>query len=257
MGMGGMGMGGMGGMGMGGMGMGGMGGMGMGGMGMGGMGGMGMGGMGMGGMGGMPMDGGMNMDGGGECGSSTDRYMANLTKSGHDGKFSVVLQSSSPAPDGPGSEDWMILVKDSGGSSVSGATLDVTPFMPAMGHGTPIAVVATDQGGGMYDLNPVNLFMPGEWQVTIGISKGGTTDQVVFSFCIPGGMNMDGGMGGMGGMNMGGMGGMNMGGMGGMGGMNMDGGMGGMNMDGGMGGMNMGHRDGGMDAAMSMDGMAP
>jgi hypothetical protein len=195
------------------------------------------------GSGGSTSDGGM-MDGGhmpnmeaGAC-EGGDEYMAGMEKEGENGKFTVVLVSSDPEPaelTANGDYEWTIKILDSSGDPVDDADVNSTPMMPAMGHGTPRQETVTNNGDGTYTLMPVNLFMGGLWEITIVVDSGGETDNVTFSFCIPGAMmGMDGGMMGM----DGGMMGMDGGSMG------MDGGS--MGMDGGSMGM-----DGG---SMSMDG---
>ena len=76
---------------------------------------------------------------------------------------------------------------DSGGAPVDGATLEVTPFMPDHGHGTSINAVVTPSGSnGEYDVTPVNMWMPGYWEVTVDIDDQGTADSAVFKVCIDG-----------------------------------------------------------------------
>jgi hypothetical protein len=38
---------------------------------------------------------------------------------------------------------------------------------------------------GQYQLSPVNLWMPGLWEITISAISGATTDSAVYRFCIP------------------------------------------------------------------------
>ena len=51
------------------------------------------------------------------------------------------------------------------GSPVDGLTMTIVPWMPAMGHGTPIVPMITPLGGGAYQLDDVDLFMAGLWQL--------------------------------------------------------------------------------------------
>lgn len=48
------------------------------------------------------------------------------------------------------------------GEPVDGLTVHVTPWMPAMDHGSSTATV-TPQGGGVYLVRDVYLYMPGTW----------------------------------------------------------------------------------------------
>jgi len=114
-----------------------------------------------------------------------DPYVAGMEEAGANG-YSVKLMASTPAPPAKGDNAWELQVL-SGTTPLDGATVTVTPFMPDHGHGTPIgATVTAGATAGMYDADPVNLWMPGYWEVTVAIDDGGTTDSVVFKTCIDG-----------------------------------------------------------------------
>mgnify|MGYP001552691117 CR=1 FL=1 len=105
---------------------------------------------------------------------------------GKNGVFETKLMASDPAPPDRGNNTWTVAVSDASGPPVTGATIDVKPYMPDHGHGTPIIATVTDKGDGSYLITPVNLFMVGLWQVTLTIDQAGKSDQVVYDFCIEG-----------------------------------------------------------------------
>ena len=115
-----------------------------------------------------------------------DTYVANLSKEGEAGRLEMVLVSSDPAPPAKGDNSWLVEVNDASGQPVDDATITLTPFMPDHAHGTLIDVVVTPAADGMYDAAPVNLWMPGLWQVTVDAEADGVEDSAVFSFCIEG-----------------------------------------------------------------------
>ncbi|MEM9489707.1 MAG: hypothetical protein AAGC55_11210, partial [Myxococcota bacterium] len=62
-------------------------------------------------------------------------------------------------------------------------------WMPDHGHGTntPAAITEMADGDGEYMVTPIDLWMPGYWELTISIDDGaGLADEVVFSTCIEG-----------------------------------------------------------------------
>ncbi len=63
-----------------------------------------------------------------------------------------------------------------------------TPLMPDHGHGTPINAEVTElTTPGEYEVTPVNLWMPGLWEITIEVTNGAdVSDAVTFAFCIEG-----------------------------------------------------------------------
>src|SRR5262249_28479379 len=111
-----------------------------------------------------------------------DTYVANLTKASPSGQVKVTLVSSDPAPPIRGTNTWTVKVTDVGGNPMATADLVVTPFMPDHGHGTTIKAAITPKGDGTYEIQPLYLFMPGVWRISIGLGK----DTVEFFFCVAG-----------------------------------------------------------------------
>ncbi|HEY3807269.1 MAG TPA: FixH family protein [Kofleriaceae bacterium] len=76
-----------------------------------------------------------------------------------------------------GNYDLEYIVTDAtDGSPVDGLTLTIEPWMPAMGHGTPIVPTITALGSGSYSLDDVDLFMAGLWQLRTTVAD--PSDQV-------------------------------------------------------------------------------
>jgi hypothetical protein len=115
-------------------------------------------------------------------------YMAGMIEQGDTVK--VALVSSDPAPPGRGDNAWTIQVMDADDQPLDGLTItmdsNVDVFMVDHGHGTPKQPVITPVGSnGEYTLDPINLWMPGYWEVTPHISDGADLDdEVTFKICI-------------------------------------------------------------------------
>jgi hypothetical protein len=120
-----------------------------------------------------------------------DTFHVGLEHQGANGNIDFQMMSIDPAPNpARGDNTWVVQLNQmaSGvvGSPMDGATLEVTPFMPAHQHGTPVEVKVSPAGEpGQYTLSPVNLWMPGVWETTINVTSGSTTDHAVYRFCIP------------------------------------------------------------------------
>ena len=125
------------------------------------------------------------------CATETraDTFVVGLDKRGAATALDFKLVQADPAPPARNDNTWQLQISAmSGGvvgNTVAGASLTVTPFMPDHQHGTPIQVGITDKGGGMYQLSPVNMWMPGLWETTIQATSASGSDQAVFRFCIP------------------------------------------------------------------------
>jgi hypothetical protein len=114
-----------------------------------------------------------------------DEFVVGLNKLGEAGNLGFTLMSGDPAPPIRGDNIWVIQI-DENASPVTGAAINVQPFMPAHGHGAGKPVnVAPEASPGQYRLSPVNLWMPGVWETTILVTSPAASDEVVFRFCIP------------------------------------------------------------------------
>jgi hypothetical protein len=112
-------------------------------------------------------------------------YMPGMQTAGSAGHWHFTLVSSAPSPPAKGTNSWVVDITDESGAPVTGATLTVTPWMPDHGHGTSVVPVITPTGES-YTIDPLYLFMPGLWRVTISGQDGSVTDTGVFTFCIQG-----------------------------------------------------------------------
>lgn len=90
------------------------------------------------------------------------------------GVLHVALRTS-PYPATLGPTAFEITVTDQSGVPVDGLTLDVTPWMPAHGHGTTTKPVATPTGFGRYTTTTANISMVGKWILKINITGGTLT----------------------------------------------------------------------------------
>lgn len=90
---------------------------------------------------------------------------------------------TSPQPPSRGTNEVQLTVtRASDGTPVDGVSLDVQPWMPAMGHGSSTPTV-TAQGGGVYLVTEVYFYMPGAWELRTSIS-GPTTDHATLQLTI-------------------------------------------------------------------------
>ena len=115
-------------------------------------------------------------------------YHPGLSGTATDGAMIVRFVDANPAPPTRGNNTFTIVVTDKGGNAIDGAAIQTGTWMPDHGHGSSIDPTSRADGKpGEYVINPVNLFMPGIWQITFNVTeKDKTTDSVMFTFCIDG-----------------------------------------------------------------------
>lgn len=114
-----------------------------------------------------------------------DTYMLGLEKTGE--HVTVRFVDAMPAPPARFDNTWIIEVVDATTNTpMDDIDLEVEPYMPDHMHGTSIACEVTVMDApGQLQLEPVNLFMPGMWEVRLNFQLDeGATDQVVFRFCV-------------------------------------------------------------------------
>ncbi len=58
-----------------------------------------------------------------------------------------------------------VFTSSTDGSPVDGLAITLVPWMPAMGHGTSITPTVTPLGSGAYELDDIDLYMAGLWQL--------------------------------------------------------------------------------------------
>jgi hypothetical protein len=115
-----------------------------------------------------------------------EEFVMGLTKAGAESRLEFKLVSSEPAPPSRGDNRWIVQLSTMTApvTPVSGASMTVTPFMPDHQHGSGETVIVTPMTeAGQYQLDPVNLWMPGLWEITMRVT-GATEDRVVFRFCL-------------------------------------------------------------------------
>lgn len=102
-----------------------------------------------------------------------------VTKATEKGLFNVDILSKGDVKEGRNVVD--LRIRDSGGRPLEGAEIEVTPWMPEMGHGVPYVPKVTEKGGGLYNV-VFHFIMGGLWELRITIKKGDAEDNVVFEF---------------------------------------------------------------------------
>ncbi|HTM23356.1 MAG TPA: hypothetical protein VL172_22695 [Kofleriaceae bacterium] len=110
-----------------------------------------------------------------DCGDLTaDGMRVDMVRTGETGSR-IQIMALDPDPPARFENAWIV-------ASPDGPITAVTPWMPEHGHGaqTPAVITATGDPD-QYSLDPLDLWMPGLWEVRIEV---GGSDQVLFRVCI-------------------------------------------------------------------------
>ncbi len=116
-----------------------------------------------------------------------EEFIAGMEKTGQLGT-TFRLVSSDPAPPIRGDNVWQVEIEDDSGAPLEGATVKAIAFMPDHNHTSSVPVTYTEDPAGSYQIDPVNLFMPGIWEITIQATPEGASqaerDEALFVFCV-------------------------------------------------------------------------
>lgn len=121
------------------------------------------------------------------CGGDDDADAAHHEQHGDtllvsdNGHFQAELHAM---PEAPVTGVNMVHLKllDAQNAPVSGATIEVEPFMPGHGHGTPEVPSVADDDEGMYTISNIKYTMPGAWELRIDVSAGGIQDRIIADY---------------------------------------------------------------------------
>jgi hypothetical protein len=113
-------------------------------------------------------------------------YQPGMVVHGELGILDAVLLEAEPTPPSEGFNTWTVLVRDVATCTPQpGVALDVVPFMPGHGHGSPTTPIVTDHGDGTYGIEDLNLWMSGHWRVRIAMTNERLVDDdAAFHLCI-------------------------------------------------------------------------
>lgn len=98
----------------------------------------------------------------------------------------VFTGTFSPSPAEPivGTNALEAALAGSDTKPVLGATLTVTPWMPAHGHGSSVTPTVTEQGEGKYAVDQIVYGMPGDWELRIDVAAGELSDRFVLGYQV-------------------------------------------------------------------------
>jgi hypothetical protein len=122
------------------------------------------------------------------CPPSTPEFTEGLVADSEDGVLQARLIEAMPAPPEKYRNDWTIALETEDGTPLDDVDLsraDVLAWMPAHGHGGPPAAVTALSEPGAFDLEYLNLFMRGPWEVKIEAeSASAGRDLLIFRVCV-------------------------------------------------------------------------
>jgi hypothetical protein len=120
-----------------------------------------------------------------QCSGNFDELALGLEKTAEPAGLTIGLYEADPLPPAVRNDNvWRVVVRDASGQPVTGAEIVATPFMPKHQHAAA-QVVVEDLDEGRYELSPIELIMPGVWEIPIDVTPPGSdASSASFRFCI-------------------------------------------------------------------------
>lgn len=107
-----------------------------------------------------------------------------LAQASDGGQLTIELRTSPSQPPARGLSIVELSIADAQGDPMDDLVVTAVPWMPDMGHGTSVKPTVTNAGGGKYEIDNVNMFMPGRWDLRTEMT-GPLDDSATFAFQIP------------------------------------------------------------------------
>lgn len=101
------------------------------------------------------------------------------------GALHLELRTAPAQPPTRGEAQMEVRITDSKAQPVDNLDLHVLPWMPSHAHGTSVIPLVTFVGNGVYRIERLELYMPGEWQLRMTVDALGRQDHATASLEIP------------------------------------------------------------------------
>ena len=112
----------------------------------------------------------------------THADVGELQKMTVNGNFMVILQTAEQLHQGQNT--LTVHLENDKGEHVTGAALEVTPWMPEHGHGSSGVAVITEEADGNYKVDNIVFQMMGMWDLTVKVTANSISDEAKFIFDI-------------------------------------------------------------------------
>ena len=121
----------------------------------------------------------------GSCGNSSGECFE-LGWEGESSAAKLTVLSASPEEPVRGLNNWRVMLSDLEDNALTGCEITLTPYMPDHGHGVATTPTVTEGEAGQYQIDQIELIMPGLWEMRFEISCGGwdTNEQITYAIWL-------------------------------------------------------------------------
>jgi len=119
-----------------------------------------------------------------------DVFRVGLEAPSAEAMYTLVLEDSLVegqfGPPDRGMNTWTVGLVDGSGAAMTGAEVQLKPWMPDHGHGTSPELHYGRPVAGGYELGPFNLHMGGYWEFRFTVTASSASDTAQLGFCVEG-----------------------------------------------------------------------
>ncbi|HTV21346.1 MAG TPA: FixH family protein [Polyangiaceae bacterium] len=120
-----------------------------------------------------------------DCGGAGDDFVLGMSKTTSDGALTVAVVAADPAPPLKGANAWTVQLSDESGTAITAANVSFAGWMPLHGHGLNAVPLIRELEGGRYEIDPIVLYMPQLWELSVVVARDDETEDVTFDVCVP------------------------------------------------------------------------
>jgi hypothetical protein len=121
----------------------------------------------------------------GDCAGAGEDFMLGMSKTTPSGAVTVAIVAAEPAPPLKGANSWTVQLSGESGEPITGASVSFTGRMPLHRHGLTALPLIRELDGGRYEIQPIILFMPQLWELSVVVTRNDDTEAVTFDVCVP------------------------------------------------------------------------
>jgi len=120
-----------------------------------------------------------------DCGGDGDDFALGMSKTTASGAITVAVVAAEPAPPLVGANSWTVQLSREGGEALPAARVSLTGWMPDHGHGLNAVPLIEELDGGRYQIQPIILYMPQLWELSVVVDRDEGRDVATFDVCVP------------------------------------------------------------------------
>jgi hypothetical protein len=121
----------------------------------------------------------------GDCAGAGEDFMLGMSKTTPSGAVTVAIVAAEPAPPLKGTNSWTVQLSGASSEPITGASVSFSGRMPLHRHGLTALPLTRELDGGRYEIQPIILFMPQLWELSVVVTRNDDTEAVTFDVCVP------------------------------------------------------------------------